>query len=186
MIKDAAIKATHDADTSSNLEGVFLFDMINFIKRWVSTGLKITSENINFSFAQALFLKVAMKSRNLVLLKIPTWNLPTDQLRCRVQDIEIASEYYDNNGDTATNQKHYTRRKKTIEYIFQDSIPVEKFTKIGEIDSQINCTKSKSWTIYREVDSLDLLGKLLVNQPEEKAVNLAKKSSFDFVNLLRD
>lgn len=184
IIKDGVIKATHDANPVSNLKGVFLFDMINFIKRWMSTGFKIDSENNKFSLAQALFLNVIIKSRNLVLLRIPTKNLSTNLLQCRVQNI-TESEFHANNGDSATKQKHYTRKKKPIEYIFQDNIPVKEFAKIGEVDSQINYTKHQDLASFGEIDSLSLLEKLLVNQPEENAINLAKKSSFEFVDLFK-
>lgn len=39
MLKSGEIRTSHDACLSSSLEGVFMFDLKNFAKRWTSTFL---------------------------------------------------------------------------------------------------------------------------------------------------
>lgn len=179
MLKDGIIKTSHDADPTTNLNGVFLFDMKNFIKRWTSTGIKIDYLKNPLTLAKALILNAAMKNTEIVLLKIPTKNLFINQLLCRVQSfgLEVPLEHQ-NNGDLAINQKHYTRKKFPIEYIYQSEIPIDKVEKIGEFDSNIEFNKPLDITIYEQIDQLDLFSKILGNQPEQKCVELAKKSSF--------
>lgn len=185
ILKTGMLNAYQDTDTTTNLNGVFLFDLTNFLKRWCNIGFSFNSGNTPFSLAKALFLNTIIKDPNIVLLKIPTKNLPTDMLRCRVQDINpTISENPANNGEPATNQKHYTRKRKAIEYIFQGNIPLEKTSKVGELNFGIKVTKPQDTTLFNKIDVLDFLHKLFKNQPEEKAIELAKKSSYQFVNLL--
>ena len=54
MLKDGFIKTSHDVELSSNLEGVFLFEMINFVKRWGSTGFDTKALKQPFLLLNAL------------------------------------------------------------------------------------------------------------------------------------
>ena len=102
MLKDGFIKTHHDACATLNLDGVFLFEMINFVKRWSSTGLSIDWLKKPFLLLDALILQAATKNPEIVLLKIPTKNFLLEKLRCRVQNIgpEVSLDHA-NNGDFA-------------------------------------------------------------------------------------
>ena len=184
MLKDGFIKTSHDVEPSSSLEGVFLFDITNFVKRWSSTGLKIDFLKTPLTLAKALLLNVAIKNPEIVLLKIPTKNLLKNNLFCRAQictkNIPLEHEI---NGDLATNQRHYTRKKYPIEYIYQSKIPIEKVEKIGELDTKISIKKTQDIAIYEHLDTLEFFSKLFNNTPEQKNIELAKKNSFKFREL---
>ena len=185
MLKDGLIKTAHDIDSSTNLDGVFMFDMINFLKRWCSIGIVVGELNAWISLAQALFMKVSVNNLDLVLLRIPTKKLLTDKLRCRQQDLSpTISIEHANNGDKAINQKHYTRKRKAIEYIYQDNIPIENITIVGEVNNGLKIEESQDLNTLKNINPLELLTKILQNKPEQKAVELAKRSSFKRVNLL--
>ena len=179
MLKDGYIKAFHDVDPTTNLNGVFLFDMINFVKKWSSTGVVADFLKNPLLLSNALLLNAAFKNPEIVLLKIPTKNFPLEKLRCRVQNSQnkVPLEHTIN-GDAATNRKHFTRKKLALEYIFKGNIPINKASKIGEINTGIKIEKPEDLTKYYETNSLEILSQLLQNQPEQKSVELAKKSNF--------
>lgn len=183
MLKDGFIKNSHDVEPSSNLEGVFLFEMINFVKRWGSTGLSIDWLKKPLLLLDALILQAATKNPEIVLLKIPTKNFLLEKLRCRVQNIgpEVSLDHA-NNGDFATNGKHYTRKKYTIEYIYENNIPITEAIKLGEIDTGYVLNNHQELLKYYEnMDGLKIMSKLLQNQLEQKSVELAKNSQFKIV-----
>ena len=181
MLKDGCIKAFHDVDPTTNLNGVFLFDMINFVKKWSSTGPIADFLKNPLPLSNALILKTSVKTPEIVLLKIPIKNFPLEKLRCRVQNFGsgITSEHADN-GDPATNRKHFTRKKFALEYIFRGNIPINEVSKIGEINTGIRIETPEDLTKYYEINSLEILSQLLQNQLEQKSVELAKKSNFKF------
>ena len=78
------------------------------------------------------------------------------------------------NGDFATNQKHYTRKKEPIEYICETDIPIKNATKIGEADTGFNLKKALeelSEDYSKRIDEKKILKTLFENTPEEKCIN---------------
>lgn len=174
MLKDGYIKGHHDLDSSSHLSGVFLFDLKNFSKRWTTMGLDWGDKL--FTFAKGLIMQASKDDSNIVVLKIPTRTLSQRKLKCRNQltDSETHSTY----GDFATNQKHYTRKKKAIEYINEGDIPIQNVTKIGEANVGFNLHKAMdnlSENIFDKIDVKKILQNLFKNTPEGKCINLATK-----------
>lgn len=174
MLKDGYIKGHHDLDSSSHLSGVFLFDLKNFSKRWTTMGLDWGDKL--FTFAKGLIMQASKDDSNIVVLKIPTRTLSQRKLKCRNQltDSETHSTY----GDFATNQKHYTRKKKAIEYINEENIPIQNVTKIGEASVGFNLHKAMdnlSENIFDKIDVKKILQNLFKNTPEGKCINLATK-----------
>ena len=124
MLKDGFIKASHDARVESNLNGVFMFDLKNFTKRWCHMGFDI-GENPGENFltlAKGLFMKSSSNSSDIIVLRIPTKELPLDKLKCRIQGGTNISLSHAFNGDIVTRQKHYTRKRLPVEYIFDGNI----------------------------------------------------------------
>lgn len=182
MLKDGFIKTNRDSFPETNISGIFMFEMANFIKRWVHSFIFFNDIKTDISLAKSLFAKVAISNPNLVLLKIPTRKLNKDNFLCRVQSRENP-ESHQNNGDVATNQKHYTRKRLPIEYIYTDTIPIDTAMKISETKIEIPADEIENITAWEDMNFLEIFGKLLKGQPEEKAVKLAEKSSFKFIGI---
>ena len=171
MLKDGYIKGHHDLDLNTHLSGVFLFDLKNFSKRWTTMGIDWGDKL--FTFAKGLIMQASKDDSNLVVLKIPTKTLSQNKLKCRNQfsDCELHNTY----GDFATNQKHYTRKKKPIEYINEENIPIQNVTKIGEANVGFNLHKAMenlSENIFDKIDVKKILQNLFKNTPEEKSINI--------------
>ena len=159
-----------------------MFDLKNFTKRWCNTGFKFDKTN-PFSLAKGLLLKSASNNSDIVVLKIPTKDLPLDKLKCRTQDITSnISDFHASNGDFAVRQKHYTRKKQPIEYIFQESIPMSSVQKIGEANTGTTLENITEDT-YKKFDIKQILAHLFKGQPEEKCINLANSSNIKFKDL---
>ena len=176
MLKDGYIKGHHDLDSSTHLSGVFLFDLKNFSKRWITMG--IDWGNKLFTFAKGLIMQASKDDSNLVVLKIPTKTLSQNKLKCRNQLTD--SKTHNTYGDFATNQKHYTRKKNAIEYINEGDIPIQNVTKIGEANVGFNLHKAMENLSENSLDKLDvkkILQILFKNTPEEKCINLATKET---------
>lgn len=174
MLKDGYIKGHHDLDSSTHLSGVFLFDLKNFSKRWITMG--IDWGNKLFTFAKGLIMQASKDDSNLVVLKIPTKTLSQNKLKCRNQLTD--SKTHNTYGDFATNQKHYTRKKNAIEYINEGDIPIQNVTKIGEANVGFNLHKAMENLSENSLDKLDvkkILQNLFKNTPEGKCINLATK-----------
>ncbi len=174
ILKDGYIKGHHDLDSSSHLSGVFLFDLKNFSKRWATMGIDLGDKLL--TFAKGLVMQASKDDSNLVVLKIPTRTLSQRKLKCRNQltDSETHSIY----GDFATNQKHYTRKKKPIEYINEGNIPIQNVTKIGEANVGVNLHKAMenlSEDIFDKIDVKKILQNLFKNTPEEKSINVKRQ-----------
>lgn len=176
MLKDGIMKTGHDSLQSSNLNGVFLFDLKNFTKRWCNTGVNIDGKKI--SLAQALFAQ-ASKSSDIVVLRVPTKNMPLDKLRCRCQSFLDELTEHIKNGDAATRQKHYTAKRKSIEYIFQQDIPIANIKKLGNTNSGVTFDESDISAISK-IDVMKILSDIFKGCPEEKCINLANNSSIKF------
>lgn len=176
MLKDGYIKGHHDLDSSTHLSGVFLFDLKNFSKRWITMG--IDWGNKLFTFAKGLIMQASKDDSNLVVLKIPTKTLSQNKLKCRNQLTD--SKTHNTYGDFATNQKHYTRKKNAIEYINEGDIPIQNVTKIGEANVGFNLHKAMENLSENSLDKLDvkkILQILFKNTPEEKCINMATKET---------
>lgn len=174
MLKDGYIKGHHDLDSSTHLSGVFLFDLKNFSKRWITMGIDWGDKL--FTFAKGLIMQASKDDSNLVVLKIPTKTLSQNKLKCRNQLTD--SKTHNTYGDFATNQKHYTRKKNAIEYINEGDIPIQNVTKIGEADMGFNLRKIIENPTENALDKLDvkkILQNLFKNTPEGKCINLATK-----------
>lgn len=183
MLKDGFININHDCFLETNISGIFMFEMANFIKRWVHSFITFDDIKTEISLAKSLFAKIGIENQNLVLLKIPTKKLNKNNFLCRVQSRKNP-EFHQNNGDIATNQKHYTRKKLPIEYIYTDNIEVDKVSKIGEVKIEIPIEEIENISEWENMNFLDVFSKLLKGQPEEKAVKLAQKSSIKFIEII--
>lgn len=183
-LKDGFIKIGHDTAPDTNLNGVFMFDLKNFTKRWLNTGFDIgdtPGENI-LTLAKALIMKVSSKDSNIVVLRIPTKNLSLDKLRCRIQSMtnisNIPSSHFID-GDLATKQKHFTRKKHAIEYIFENNIPMSNVQKVGETNSGITYKNLLDPILgadmYKTINPQEILAQLFKGQPEEKCIEITKK-----------
>lgn len=110
MLKDGYIKGYHDEDIRTNLSGIFMLDLRNFTKRWMTTGIDCGEQLL--TFAKCLIMQASKDDSNIVALKIPTKTLNLSKLKCRSQISE--NNIHITNGDFATNQKHYTRKKNLL------------------------------------------------------------------------
>lgn len=192
MLKDGFIKAGQDAYEESNLNGVFMFDLKNFTKRWCHMGFDIgeNSEEKFFTLAKALFMKISLKSSDIVVLRIPSKELPLDKLKCRIQggvkvsDIPLSHAL---NGDSAFRQKHYTRKRQPVEYIFEGNIPLDHVQKAGEANTGVIFEEMRQdmsgRSLYTKLKTKEILTNLFKGQPEEKCIEQANKSSIKFRNL---
>ncbi len=170
MLKDGYIKGYHDEDIRTNLSGIFMLDLRNFTKRWMTTGIDCGEQLL--TFAKCLIMQASKDDSNIVALKIPTKTLNMSKLKCRSQISK--NNIHITNGDFATNQKHYTRRKEPIEYICETDIPIKNATKIGEADTGFNLKKALeelSEDYSKRIDEKKILKTLFKNTPEEKCIN---------------
>ena len=166
MLKSGHIRTSADILPVSNLNGVFMFDLQNFAKRWTSTYCDLGEDIGKVNLGSALLYK----NPDIVLLKIPTKNFDINKLRVRCQDTTNTG-YHAINGDSARLQRLYTQRKKPIEYIYDQNINISDVEKIGEIElgrgDIKNCVKSKPF---------DILLKLFKGHPEEKGIEAFKNA----------
>lgn len=117
----------------------------------------------------------------MVLLKIPTKNLDINKIRCRAQIFNgKMSEEHETYGDFATNQKHYSRNKCPIEYIYEDNIPIDNIEKVGTLNSKIQIKKNKKAKTWENIQVFKFLKKLFNNRPELKAIKLGENSNPNF------
>lgn len=182
ILKNGMIKTSYDCCPVSDLNGVFMFDMKNFSKRWANTWIDIAKYHVNLG--KALMTKNIMgsaefsKSKEIVLLKIPTKKMDINKLKIRPQDRGMldASNIGLLNGDSAIYQSIYTRRKNPIEYIYEENIDVSKIQKIGETtlkyDSHEDCLKTVAEKPF------EILLQLLKGTPEEKGVKILAEQNY--------
>lgn len=171
MLKSGEIRTSHDAYLDSNLEGVFMFDLKNFAKRWTSTFFKFKESDDKFNLGSAL----VCKNSDIVLLKVPTKKMNVDKLKVRVQD-ETKVDYHTLNGDSAKFQTLYTRRKKPIEYIYNQNIDISDVQKIGEVNLNINLDNRSELIEFMQKRPFETLLKLFNGTPEEKCVQKMQKA----------
>lgn len=176
ILKDGYIKGKHDVNIRSNLSGIFMVDLRNFTKRWMTTGVDCGEKLL--TFAKALIMQASKDGSNIVVLKIPTKSLNLNKLKCRSQISK--NNTHITNGDFATNQKHYTRRKEPVEYICETDIPISNATKIGETNTDFNLEKALENEPMNYIDKINekkILQKLFKNTSEEKCINIATKQN---------
>lgn len=171
MLKSGEIRTSHDAYLDSNLEGVFMFDLKNFAKRWTSTFFKFKEADEKFNLGSAL----VCKNSDIVLLKVPTRKMNVDKLKIRVQD-DTKVNYHTLNGDSAKFQTLYTRRKKPIEYIYNQNIDISDVQKIGEVNLNINLDNRSELIEFMQKRPFETLLKLFNGTPEEKCVQKMQKA----------
>lgn len=160
MLRSGYIEARKDC---TEMKGVFMFDIINFLKRWVNT----CTNKLNLG--TCLILKPAADNGNevdTVLLRISTKNMDINKLKIRPQDIARPSS------DSAVYQSVYTRRKIPIEYIYENDINISDIAKIGETHTKIVAFSISDLKEIFTEKPFNILVKLVKGQPEEKAVRL--------------
>lgn len=159
--------------------GVYLLELPNFLKNWYK------SPAWNFACADLrLFLinKISKRSKNLVLLRISTKELPfLDKTRIRSQQRLLSFDFYDEEkmvisnpdyrhvsmGDSVNRAPLYKQRKEAIEYIYPDKIPLSAIKKIGE---------TPIWGLtYNKETTEKIMWNLLKNQPEMRLLKVIKK-----------
>lgn len=177
MLKSGIIKTSEDSNRASELKGVFLFDMKNFVKRWANTSIHY-SKDVSINLGGALLYKNGLPGDNLrkvtdiVLLRIPTKNMDINKLKIRPQNLmkEVIK------GDSALYQTIYTRRKNPIEYIYGENIDVSTVQKIGETQLEFNSIIEAAQKLAEK--PFELLMRLLKGQPEEKGVKILSQQNF--------
>ena len=184
IVKDGIIKTSPDAYPESNLNGVFLFDLKNFLKYWCNTWFSTYEGLLTLSMAQ--FSRSAYREPKIVVLRIPTKNLDTKNLRCRVELDNEMPETHIINGDTALNQKHYTRNRRPIEYIYQKVIPANIVKKVGNANIDIIVDNMLETNTYSRANySWQILKNLFQSSPEENAVNISEKFSEKYKKMVQ-
>lgn len=130
-------------------EGVHAIELSNFFKRWGFhkdwESEKFAGETLRESLLRAAtrWRKSQLEGKDeLVILKIPTDKLDTGKLKIRSQNRFFKFMYNKNkksNPDEhlrcetpATEAKRYKQRKEAIEFIYQDSIPINIVEPIGQ------------------------------------------------------
>lgn len=164
MLKGGFIKTSDDVCPVSELNGVFMFDMKNFAKRWSNTWIDV--DNFHVNLGSVLMTKNSVVGfKDIVLLKIPTKNMNINKLKIRPQlkDADI-------NGDSAIYQSIYTRRKNPIEYIYEENIDVSKVQKLGE--TTLKYSSEADWHKKIVEKPTEILLQLLKGQPEAKGVKI--------------
>lgn len=156
---------------NDDISGLFMFDLKNFLKHWI---------NPKQDLASRLFFNIARihGESNLTLLKIHVKSLDTKQLKIRSQKYlyqyqytkDKKIQYHRKYGDFAENQKHYTRKKHPIEYIYSKSISAQNIEKCGE------CKIKNLFKFQLGLENAkNLIPQLFRDKPEENAVKFWNK-----------
>jgi Holliday junction resolvase RusA-like endonuclease len=189
MLQDGIIK-TSDSDLYT--QGVFMIELDNFFKKW-----KRNSSWDNSCLQDDLIRQAASWTDNLVLLKIPTQILNSNQLKIRSQNIffegkdireaqesltcrkngiiakrKLSKSDVDNHlkGTTpATNARKYKNKGDAIEYIYANSIPISKVEKMGEINIR-ELKKAPNFNPEHKIH--DIFASLFSGKSEEKGTKL--------------
>jgi len=174
MLKSGEIIGSHDGNFMSNLEGVFMFDLKNFLKRWSSTYFKCDN-GTTINLGAAL---IGKNRTDAVVLRVPTKNFNVDKLKIRAQD-NLNSTYHGLNGDYARFQSLYTRNKKPIEYIYGQNIKMSDVQKVGEINIGIpeNFYELENGMEFFKRKPFKELLEIFRGSPEEKGVLAFKRAN---------
>ena len=167
-IKKAGLHMTED-DLYG--EGVFMFDMANFLKFWTKKGNKE-------DYAKELLQYVGRHSTNVSIIRVPTKNLVKKDLSVRRQDklFNVMNKYDDvddiyqaysrkeistklmdeiSEGEQAIMANKFDRKKVPFEYIYPSDIAAKDIEVIGQTNYD-----------YQKVDVLDIFRNLLKNCKE--------------------
>lgn len=181
MCNDGFIRCSEN-DPYLDKPGVFAIELTNFFKRWKhNKDWDETAETLQESLLRNVvrWTKSFNEAKNqLVILKIPTDALTPEKLKIRSQNeffrfkINRTKKSHPNmhlRGYTpATKSRLYKNRKEAIEYIYQDSIPIEIVTPIG---NRVNIpTLRQSTDFNSENPPKSILTHLLEGTPESKAL----------------
>ena len=185
MLKSGYLKGAHDNNLSTNVSGIFMFDLRNFTKRWLTTGAFLLDNKV-FTLAKCLIMQASKDNSKLVVLRVPTKTLSTNKLKCRSQ----ISKNLVSDGDFATNQKHYARKKEPLEYISETDIPIQDVTKVGEVKTKFNIQKileeiEDNKSCLNKINEKKIFRSLFKNTPEEKCINVALNSKNKKVTMLQ-
>lgn len=172
ILKSGEIRTSHDAYLASNLEGVFMFDLKNFAKRWTTTFFDFGEEYGKINLGSTLI----SKNSDMVVLKVPTKKMDINKLKVRVQD-ENKSDFHALNGASARFQTLYTRRKKPIEYIYGQNIKVSETEKIGELKLDFTSDDRDDFLKFVANKPFDSLIKLFKGKPEENCIKAMHKAN---------
>lgn len=176
ILKSGKIHTSPDCGMS-NLDGVFMFDMQNFSKRWANT--VIQTPNAEANLGTALFCKNicnfedVTNGLDIVLLKIPTKGMDISKLKVRPQSANTGIL----NGDSALYKSIYTRRKNAIEYIYEQNIDVSNIENIGTTTLKFGSIEDLKKQAKKS--PLDILLNLVKDRPEEKCVRAFKNADIE-------
>ena len=169
-------------DYLSGKQGVYLFEMQNFIRQW---GGLSSGKNAPFLSKKTFFEYLLRKKpmQKMSILKISTENLDNDKLFIRSQDIlfdmcqKYQSEYRSRspilqekfphlfNFDKAQNTKRYKSKGHSIEFIYIDKIQMDNVKEIGNGILRLNTCKNK-------YNLLRFLKEILFNTCEAKHLKI--------------
>ena len=169
-------------DYLSGKQGVYLFEMQNFIRQWggLSSGNKAPYLSKKTFFKHLLRKK---PEQNISVLRIDTRNLDENKLFIRSQDIlfDVAQKYESEyrpqnpillerfphlfNFDKAKNTKRYKSKRHSIEFVYTDKIQINNVEEIGNGILRTNTCRSK-YTLLR------FLKEILSNTNEAKHLKI--------------
>ena len=163
----------NSGDPFFEYEGVYLFDLMNFLKDW-----KIKVPPHNKTLQEGLVDMVSIyHDPEMAILRIPTSKLDKDKLRIRSQHTileavrpEIRKEMTPERmkhlkyGEPAYNSGLYRQRKCPIEFIYKRNIPADSIELAGTLTAE-DIKESGS-----KLDLQKILTKLFKGTPEETAV----------------
>ena len=170
ILESGVLKTSKDGCYRS-LDGVFMVDIENFLKRWGR------SKDWRYSDLRAeLFYHAAKDSNKIVVLRIPTKNLNQRILRIRSQNRLMKSRGKEVNSLCHASKRNlYDQRKEAVEYIYQDSIPINGIEKIGEADFDIFLRRWSSLIFLPKTEqtnfAINICKQLFKNQSEIQAIN---------------
>ena len=177
ILKSGKIHTSCDC-SRSNLDGVFMFAMQNFSKRWANTVIQTPNAKVNLG-SVLLCKKIrdfedASKGLDIVLLKIPTKGMDISKLRVRPQQILTKNSQEILNGDSALYKSIYTHRKNAIEYIYENNIDTSHLEKVGTTTLKFESIDDLAKTA--QASPFDILLNLVKGHPEEKCVRAFKNA----------
>lgn len=165
------IKTSTDC-TSPLLEGVFMFDLKNFLKNW-----RCSRDWAGGNLGLKLLGHAAKKKTDLVMLRIPAAQLDHYSLKIRSQNMLFnkqrqtpATKQHVMNGEAVCFNKEFTRKGHAIEYIYEDRIPLQNIEFVGEVNSRdvaSHLPKNATQGLWVR----ETLNQLLAGQPEKKMLD---------------
>lgn len=146
-------------------EGVFMFDMANFLKFW-------TKKDSKNAYANELLKYIGKHSTDISIIKVPTKNLTTKDLAIRRQDklFDVVNKYDDvddiyqaysrkeistklmdeiSEGEQAIMANKFDRKKVPLEYIYPSDISAKDIEVIGQ--TSYDYTKINIPKIFRNL-----------------------------------